>query len=658
MKKRSKSGVRCFTRWSRKGYGAFASLGKVVKIGVLSLSMSIITLNAKSASAQPDTVRLLREMEIEALQVTAERLNPTRGVVTPTAVYSRDTLGIAPQQTIEGVLRLNPAIDVRERGGKGVQADISLRGGTYDQTMVLLNGIDFTDARTGHQSHSLPVDIDIIGSIDIIEGLTGIGAYAGAVNMVTTPLRPNYMRTEISGGAYGYLYSNISGAITRNGLSVLAAGSVRRSDGYIENTDFNNSNLFTRITYTSSSAGLFDMQAGYQRRDFGSNGFYSLSFPDQFEHTETALASVKWNRSFGRFTLNANASYRKNNDRYELYRGGKGAPEGWTPNYHTTDNAGASISAAFRWAAGETSAGADYRYHHIYSNVLGDLLTHPIRVPGADAFYTHEKGRNIFNGWLSHRVRLGGTSLAGSANLAGSPYGTFPSWSLSVTQQIMEGWSADANATRSMRLPTFTDLYYTNATHIGNPDLKPEHAMTYRVGTRYHAGRFQAALSGYYRHGRDIIDYVQTETPEGMKWKSTQLTELDTYGIEMQASYRGRRILRHITVSYGWMSSSKAAADHITKYALDYMKHKAAVQCGIDIGKGFAAEMTASWYCRNNTPDTAYAPYWLLDARLSWSRGVFSVYAEATNLLDTKYYDFVGLIQPPRWITAGVVLTI
>ena len=198
MKKRSKSGVRCFTRWSRKGYGAFASLGKVVKIGVLSLSMSIITLNAKSASAQPDTVRLLREMEIEALQVTAERLNPTRGVVTPTAVYSRDTLGIAPQQTIEGVLRLNPAIDVRERGGKGVQADISLRGGTYDQTMVLLNGIDFTDARTGHQSHSLPVDIDIIGSIDIIEGLTGIGAYAGAVNMVTTPLRPNYMRTEIS----------------------------------------------------------------------------------------------------------------------------------------------------------------------------------------------------------------------------------------------------------------------------------------------------------------------------------------------------------------------------------------------------------------------------------------------------------------------------
>ncbi len=659
MKKCSKSGIRCFTRWSRKGYGAFASLGKVVKIGVLSLSMCIITLNAKSVSAQPDTLRFEREMTIEALQVTAERLNPTRGVVTPTAVYSRDTLGIAPQQTIESVLRLNPAIDVRERGGKGVQADISLRGGTYDQTMVLLNGIDFTDARTGHQSHSLPVDIDIIGSIDIIQGLTGIGAYAGAVNMVTTPLRPNYMRTEIAGGAYGYLYSNISGAITRNGLSVLAAGSVRRSDGYIQNTDFNNTNLFTRITYASASAGLFDMQAGYQRRDFGSNGFYTLAFPDQFEHTETTLASVKWNRSFGRFTLNANMSYRKNDDRYELYRGGKGAPEGWRPNYHTTDNAGAGISAAYRWVAGETSVGADYKYNHIYSNVLGEAMAHPIPIPGGNGFfYTHEKDRNIVNGWLSHRVRLGGTALAGSVNLAGSPYGTFPSWSLALTQRLAEHWSADANATRSMRLPTFTDLYYTNATHIGNPNLKPEHATTYQLGTRYTQDRFRAGVAGYYRHGKDIIDYVQTETPEGMKWKSTQLTELNTYGVEAQASYRGRKFLRHITVSYGWMSSSKASDAYLTKYALDYMKHKVAAQCGINIWNGLSAEVTASWYCRNNTSTATYTPYWLLDARLQWNRGLFTVYAEATNLLDTEYYDFVGLRQPPRWITAGIVLTL
>lgn len=656
MKKTSKSGVCCFTRWSRKGYGAFASLGKTVKIGVLSVTMSILTLNAKSVAAQPDSLRM--QDEIEALYVTAEKLNPTRGIITPVEVYKRDTLSVTPLQTIESALRLNPAIDIRERGGKGMQADISIRGGSYDQTMVLLNGIDFSDARTGHQSHSLPVDLDIVGEIDIISGLTGIGAYSGALNIVTTPLRPNYMRAELSGGAYGYLYSNISGAVTKNGLSVLAAGSIRRSDGYIANTDFNNSNLYTRITYTSRSTGLFDIQAGYQRRDFGSNGFYSLAYPDQFEHTETALASARWNRSFGRFTVNVYASYRKNNDRYELYRSGKGAPEGWKPNYHTTDNVGAEASVSYRWIAGTTSLGADYKYNHLYSNVLGELMDTPIDVPGADAQYTHEKARNIFNGWLRHRVQLGGTSLAGSVNLAVSPYGTFPSWSLSVKQRIMNNWTANASATRSMRLPTFTDLYYTTATHIGDPNLKPEHAMTYQIGTDYSVNRFSAGVLGFYRHGKDIIDYVLVETPEGDKWQSTQLTELDTYGVEVCASYTGGRILRNLTVSYGWLHSSKDASDRITKYALDYMKNKVAIQCGINIWKGFVAEVTASWYDRNETPDASYNPYWLINARLSWNKGIWTIYAEATNLFDTEYYDFVGLRQPPRWITAGIIITI
>ena len=656
MKKTSKSGVCCFTRWSRKGYGAFASRGKTVKIGVLSVTMSILTLNAKGVAAQPDSLRM--QDEIEALYVTAEKLNPTRGIITPVEVYKRDTLSVTPLQTIESALRLNPAIDIRERGGKGIQADISIRGGSYDQTMVLLNGIDFSDARTGHQSHSLPVDLDIVGKIDIISGLTGIGAYSGALNIVTTPLRPNYMRAELSGGAYGYLYSNISGAVTKNGLSVLAAGSIRRSDGYIANTDFNNSNLYTRITYTTRSIGLFDIQAGYQRRDFGSNGFYSLAYPDQFEHTETALASARWNRSFGRFTVNVYASYRKNNDRYELYRSSKGAPNGWKPNYHTTDNVGAEASVSYRWIAGTTSLGADYKYNHLYSNVLGELMDTPIDIPGADAQYTHEKSRNIFNGWLRHQVQLGGTSLAGSVNLAASPYGTFPSWSLSVKQRIMNNWTANANATRSMRLPTFTDLYYTTATHIGDPNLKPEHAMTYQIGTDYSVNHFSAGVLGFYRHGKDIIDYVLVETPEGDKWQSTQLTELDTYGVEICASYTGGKILRNLIVSYGWLHSSKDASDRITKYTLDYMKNKVAIQCGINIWKGFVAEVTASWYDRNETLDASYNPYWLINARLSWSRNIWTIYAEATNLFNTEYYDFVGLRQPPRWITAGVILTI
>lgn len=658
MKRASKSGIPCFKRWSRKKYGVFASLGREVKIGVLSLTMSIITFNAKGEITSPDSLSIVRNVDIEELIVTAEKLNPTRGVVTPTEVYSRDTMLSAPLQTIESALKLNPSVDLRERGGKGMQADISLRGGTPDQTMVLLNGIDFTDARTGHQSHSLPVDLEIISSIDLIGGLSGIGAYSGAVNMVTSPLKPAYIRAEVAVGAYGYLYSNISGAAYKKGLSILAAASLRRSDGYITNTDFDNTNIFTRITYDNSCAGLFDIQAGYQRRDFGSNGFYSLTYPDQFEHTETGLASLRWSRSWGVFTLTANASYRKNNDRYELFRDGNGAPEGWVPNYHTTDNVGAEIGGEYRWKAGKTSIGIDYKYHHIYSNALGELMQQPIGVPGTDAQYTREKDRNIINSWLSHKVVLGSTQIAGSVNIARSSYETFPSWSLSLVQRIAESWSAHASSTRSMRLPTFTDLYYTNATHIGNPGLKAEHALTNIIGIDYKKSAYSGGLSAFYRYGTDIIDWAQVETPEGNKWKSTQLTKLNTFGVELYGTYRSNGFLRYITVSYGWLTSDKSKADYISKYALDYMKHKAALQFGIRIWDGLMADITAGWYMRNSTPATNYEPYLLLDARLSWRNEIFTVYAEATNLLDSKYYDFVGLQQPPRWITVGIVLTI
>ena len=168
-----------------------------------------------------------------------------------------------------------------------------IRGGSFDQTMVMLNGINFTDARTGHQSHSLPIDIDCIAGIDLIDGVSGVGAYAGALNIRTMPLKSRYLRIEAAGGGDGYAYGNLSGAVTKGRFSLFAAGSYRRSDGYIHNTDFENYNGYLRMNYDSEKAGFFDFQAGYQNRSFGSNGFYAAYNPDQFEHTSTVLSSLR-----------------------------------------------------------------------------------------------------------------------------------------------------------------------------------------------------------------------------------------------------------------------------------------------------------------------------------------------------------------------------
>ncbi|MDE5637957.1 MAG: TonB-dependent receptor plug domain-containing protein, partial [Alistipes sp.] len=260
----------CFKRWSRDNYAVFASLHRYCKIGVLSVGMSII-LHATAMAEEDlvDSTAVFKTMAIESVGVVGNKVNPTRSAMSQTTLFNRDRGAAAPVQTIESALRLSPAVDVRERGGKSVQADISIRGGSFDQTMVMLNGIDFTDARTGHQTHALPVDVDCVAGVELIDGVAGVGAYAGAVNVRTVPLRPTYLRLEAVGGQYGYAYGNLSGAVTEGRFTLFAAGSYRQSDGYIHNTDFTKSSAFLRMTYDDVRGGLFDVQAGYPSRAFG-----------------------------------------------------------------------------------------------------------------------------------------------------------------------------------------------------------------------------------------------------------------------------------------------------------------------------------------------------------------------------------------------------
>ncbi len=182
--------VACFRRWSRKSYSVFASLRREVTIGVLNVGMLLISLPANaSEQSVADSTAILRTIELRDVGVTHTKGNPTRSAMLQTPIFNRSVETIAPLQTLESALRLSPSIDVRERGGKGVQADLSIRGGSFDQMQVMLNGINFTDARTGHQTHSLPIDIESITAIELIDGVSGVGAYAGAINLRTAPIK-------------------------------------------------------------------------------------------------------------------------------------------------------------------------------------------------------------------------------------------------------------------------------------------------------------------------------------------------------------------------------------------------------------------------------------------------------------------------------------
>lgn len=668
MKKIQEKPVPCFNHWSRRSYAVFASLHSQFNYGVLSVSMSIILLSAMTTSAQAQPVDSLeyagRELQLEQVEVTGVKATPTRSTMSSTSVFDRKAGAAAPVQTLESALRLSPAIDLRERSGRGTQADIMLRGGSFDQTMVMLNGINFTDARTGHQSHSLPVDIDCIAGIDLIDGVSGVGAYAGALNIRTMPLKPRYLRIEAAGGGDGYAYGNLSGAVTKGRFSLFAAGSYRRSDGYVHNTDFENYNAFVRMNYDGAKSGFFDFQAGYQNRAFGSNGFYAAYNPDQWEHTSTALASLRWLKSFGRFSLNSSVSYRKNFDRYDWTRG-------TATNYHNTDHAGAELWGDYEWRGGRTSLGGDYAYHHIFSTNLGEELAAP------HGKYTKAKERHVGNLWLRHVKRWKRFDVSASAGVSFTPYGTSGLWSAAGGYRPVRGLHLEIGAAQSMRLPTFTDLYYTSPAQVNNLDLKPEHAVTYRFAADYEHKGWNASLFTYYRQGRDIIDWVWRQ--DMGKWHSEQESKLDTYGLELSGGYTTGGFLRRVSVAYGYVTTSKLG-HVVTSSVLDYMKHKASASVEFRFLRNCSLTLTGAVYDRfgnythylrnadgsfvvddqgnKQTELRRFKPYFLLDGRVAWERKGWKIYVDAMNMTDTRYFDFGGLAMPGAWFSGGLVLTI
>lgn len=630
-------------------------------IGKITAAMSLLCLSlvAWGVSPQADSVSHER-IDSSTISVSSFYGNSISSSGSPLMKISGMPL---PQNaTVEQILRLMPSVDIRERGGKSVQTDIGVRGGSPDQTAILLNGVDFTDIRTGHQTHSLPVDADAITGARLLDG--GDKGLTGALNIVASPLYENYLRLNLSAGAYGYRYLNLSGAASVQGkgvLDVFEAASLRQSDGYRPCTDFRNTNLYSRFRYREKSIGTIDAQIGYQNRAFGANGFYSLKYPEQFEETSTSLASIRWSGEYEHLQMESYVSYRHNTDRFELIRGSEKA----VPfNYHITDNFGGVLTAAYLWAAGSTSLGGELRRSGIKSTVLGTELAEPVTVTGrSDRFYTKGGSRTWGNIHIQHRKQWNHVELSAAVEGMFSPFGFTPLWNAGLGLNPSGNWTFSLIGARTTRLPTFTDLYYTAEGYEGNADLVPEKAMLAIAGAEYAKGNWNFQADMFFRHGSNIIDWVKED---GMSnWKSLQVTQMNTIGADMSLSFAPEgRFLERVSVKSGYVGSDKSAGGMISKYAMDYMRLKASVMLSLKFGKHVRLSADASYcdragnYVDKEGRTVPYRPYCLMNTTVSYISGALRYYVDIDNVTATSYYDFGGLEMPGIWAMGGVVVTL
>ena len=266
--------------------GSLFQSKREIIISFLAISLNLVLL-PKTEAQSPEHVQISDTLETDAITITAEKLPLELMKTTKTIqVINAESLRSLPQNSLENMLRSNTLVDVRQRGGNGVQSDISIRGGNYEQTLFLLNGIYFNDPQSGHFNMSLPLDIESVDRVELLYGSSsrvyGNIAMSGAINFISNPQNDNFLNLSLHGGQNGFYKYSIGGNFTTKNSKHYISLSRSSSDGYMANTDFESNSLYYSTEIDLKTSKL-EYQLGLMDRNYGANSFYSAAYPNQFE---------------------------------------------------------------------------------------------------------------------------------------------------------------------------------------------------------------------------------------------------------------------------------------------------------------------------------------------------------------------------------------
>ncbi len=674
-----------FHRFSHAGYAVFASLNREVRIGVLTVAMlgSVHLAKADVATRNPDlnpssdTEELTDDRELDAVTV-AGTLAPLTQLQSAriVSVISRAQIEATAAQTVNDLLKLAVGVDVRQRGGFGIQTDISIDGGTFDQITILLNGLNISNPHTGHLAADFPVSISDIERIEILEGAAsrvyGASAFGGAINIVTRSGEPTNVEVGFQGGSYGTAGADGRVGIKSGRFASSISGTWQRSDGATLNSDFNRGNAYLQAAWNDDDYRI-DLQGGWSGKSYGANTFYSAAYPDQYERNNRFMLNLGAETK-GCFHLHPEVFWIRSTDNFELIRASTVGE-----NFHITDVYGSRVGADFSWAAGHTAMSAELREEEIYSTSLGlPMDEHQyLRVHGEDyTFYTRHDERTNYALSLEHNILLdhwtiSGGLLANKNTRFDSHFKLYPGVDIAYTPTA--AWRLFASYNKGFRLPTFTDLYYKSPTHEGNIGMRAEVSHSFQLGAKWQTalanGRWTTTAKGFYHRGSRMIDWVMYAADD--VFHSANF-DLDNMGAQLDTRWTANdrsSYLQGISLCYTYMYQHRRDKADIYKsnYAMEYLRHKLVATLDHRIVSRLAASWTLRWQDRmgsyikyENATNTgqlvSYSPYATLDVKLRWTKPNYELWCEATNITDHTYYDLGNIPQPGLMVLAGLRL--
>lgn len=501
--------------------------------------------------AQIDTIKL-PEIEVQSNRIAI----PVSKLSKTVTIIDAEILKHSSSNNLADILQNFTGIDIRRRGINGMQSDLYIRGGNFDQTLLLIDGIKMDDAQTGHHTMNAILQIDNIERIEIIKGpasrVFGQNAFTGAVNIVTKLPNKSALKLRALYGSYNTKeFSAAFQEPIKNG-GILTSISFQNSDGYRYNTDFENINGFFKAVKNN-----YQLISSFSQRKFGANGFYaSPSYTNQYEETQTSLVGLQSKYNLKNIKLIPRIYWRRNQDMYVFLRDNPL----FLRNFHITNNLGIETNAVITSKYGETGIGFSLSQVFMQSSNLGN------------------RQRTSATIFLEHRMELLNHLLDVTPGVALSTYSNFDSDfvpGIDIGYKLTNFLKVYGNIGYTYRVPTFTDLYYVGPTTIGNANLQPESAFSQEIGIKFNNATIGIQAAFFNRNAKNLIDW--TKDSLNAKWETQNFSKVDTYGFESEINLNFviAQNDQQLKLGYTYIKDDfKDTNVQFTRYSLNSLKHQ------------------------------------------------------------------------------------
>ncbi len=577
-------------------------------------------LNVFSQISKDDT---LKNVVIESQRIDVPFSDRSRTIT----VINNQTIENSPATNVADLLQQEAGVDIRRRGADGIQADVYIRGGSFEQVLVLIDGVAVEDPQTGHHTMNMMLPLEVIDHIEIIKGpgarIYGQNAFTGVINIVTKAATKNNLILKAGAGSFNRLNGEITGTLDLKPVAFQAHYSKNISDGYRYNTDYDNDNFYLK-TSIKTKKNPINVLSTYMQRKFGANGFYaSPLYTYQYEETFTNLVAVSTKFNKGNLVLKPKLFWRRNQDHYLFIRD---KPEVYE-NLHTSNKIGGQLNAKYISKLGTTGAGLNVSYINLVSNNLGN------------------RERTISSLFVEHKFNLLNQKLDVTPGVALTyftdfKFHAFPG--IDLGYKINNNWKVYANAGYTYRIPTYTDMYYSSPITEGSEELLPETAIAEELGVTYTKDKLVFSVIGFNRDAQNLIDYVKAVETD--KFKATNIREVSTQGIETNIQYNFKFANQNqiFKIGYTYLQNDiKNIESLISKYTLNSIQNH--LTASLDFS--FVKNLRHTIVLKSVERMDGYT-YNVLDAKLMLNIKQFQLTGAVNNIFDLDYTE-TSLVPMP-----------